>query len=207
MAQIIDLKCISREPRTVVAILTSVRIAWATDIHLDFAGKKAVDRFIASVVEVQPDCLILTGDTGESDSWRLLLDNLTERVGKPVYFVLGNHDYYRSTIAKVRCEASSVPGWLVKSGALLLSDEVALVGHDGWGDGRLGNYASSNVMLNDYLLIGELVHANRFARLRVLEALGDEAAAAMCGCVRTLRCSPGARSTGFRNCSGCLRFS
>lgn len=153
-----------------------MRIAWATDIHLDFAGKKAVDRFIASVVEVQPDCLILTGDTGESDSWRLLLDNLTERVGKPVYFVLGNHDYYRSTIAKVRSEASSVPGWLVKSGALLLSDEVALVGHDGWGDGRLGNYASSNVMLNDYLLIGELVHANRFARLRVLEALGDEAA-------------------------------
>ena len=153
-----------------------MRIAWATDLHLDFASRKAVDRFITSVVEAKPDCLIVTGDIGEAHSWRLLLDEVSERVRKPVYFVLGNHDYYRSTIAEVREEASRVRGWLVKSGAMLLSDEVALVGHDGWGDGRLGDYANSNVMLNDYLLIGELVHSNRFVRLRVLEKLGEEAA-------------------------------
>ncbi len=154
-----------------------MRIAWATDLHLDFAGKSATDRFIASVIDSQPDCLIVTGDTGESHSWRLLLDDVSERIAKPVYFVLGNHDYYRSTIAAVRESAERVRGWLVKSGAMLLSDQVALVGHDGWGDGRLGNYATSNVMLNDYLLIGELVHSSRFTRLRRLEALGDEAAA------------------------------
>jgi 3',5'-cyclic-AMP phosphodiesterase len=153
-----------------------VRIAWATDLHLDHAGKTATDSFVASVVASRPDCLIVTGDTGESHSWRLLLDNLAERVGKPVYFVLGNHDYYRSTIKAVRQEAASVKGWLVKSGAMLLSDEAALVGHDGWGDGRLGSYATSTVMLNDYMLIGELVHPNKFVRLRKLEALGDETA-------------------------------
>jgi 3',5'-cyclic AMP phosphodiesterase CpdA len=152
-----------------------VRLAWATDLHLDFAGNAAVDRFVASVLEAAPDGLVITGDIGESHSWRLLLDAVTERLGITVYFVLGNHDYYRSTIANVRQNAARVKGWLVKSGVVLLSPEVALIGHDGWGDGRLGDYANSNVMLNDYLLIGELVHSNRFARLRVLEGLGDEA--------------------------------
>jgi 3',5'-cyclic-AMP phosphodiesterase len=155
---------------------SGVRIAWATDLHLDFADKAASDRLIASVRESNPDCLVVTGDTGESNTWRPLLDSLKTRIGKPVYFVLGNHDYYRSTIQRVRESAAKVDGWLVKSGVLLLSEEVALVGHDGWGDGRLGDYANSNVMLNDYLLIGELVHENRFARLRVLEELGNETA-------------------------------
>ena len=34
-------------------------------------------------------------------------------------------------------------------------DEVGLVGHDGWSDGRAGNYAGSDVFLSDYLLIDE----------------------------------------------------
>ena len=153
-----------------------MRLAWASDLHLDFAGAAASERFYQSVIEARSDCLVITGDIGEADTWKRHLDIVEKRIQKPVYFVLGNHDYYRSTIAEVRKRAAASVGWLVKRGAMLLSPTVALLGHDGWGDGRLGDYAKSNVMLNDYLLIGELVHPNRFVRQRVLEALGDEAA-------------------------------
>ena len=51
-------------------------------------------------------------------------------------------------------------------------------GHDGWGDGRLGDYFGSTVMLNDWGLIEEFggFHENRDERLVKLHALGDEAA-------------------------------
>ena len=147
-----------------------MRLAWATDLHLNFAGAAACERFFASIIEAEPDGLVITGDIGESDSWKSQLDRVQDRIQKPVYFVLGNHDYYRSTIAAVRKRAEGCPGWLVMRGAMLLSPGAALVGHDGWGDGRLGDYANSNVMLNDYLLIGELVHKNRFVRQLVLSS-------------------------------------
>ena len=40
------------------------------------------------------------GDIGEADTLQKFLDELAAIA--PVYFVLGNHDYYRSSIAAVR---------------------------------------------------------------------------------------------------------
>jgi hypothetical protein len=67
--------------------------------------------------------------------------------------------------------------WLPEAGVVELAPTVGLVGHDGWADGRLGSYATSPVMLNDYLLIDELSGLSPQARLGVLNELGDEAAA------------------------------
>ena len=52
----------------------------------------------------------------------------------------------------------------------------ALAAYDGWGDGRLGDYRSSDVELNDFRLIEEFYEdpAQQLAKLHVL---GDEAAA------------------------------
>jgi hypothetical protein len=50
------------------------------------------------------------------------------------------------------------------------------VGHDGWSDGRLGNYPRSLVKMNDYKLIMELTGLNKLDRWEVLKRLGDEAA-------------------------------
>ena len=57
-----------------------------------------------------------------------------------------------------------------------LTHRTCLVGHDGWGDGRYGNYAQSDVALNDFRLIRELRGLSRHARLAKMMALGDEAA-------------------------------
>jgi hypothetical protein len=110
------------------------------------------------------------------------LDNWVQR---PVYFVLGNHDFYHGSIAEVRetvrdrCSAVPDLHWLSDAGVVPLTHETCLVGHDGWGDGRLGNYQSSDVMLNDWTLIKEFggLYEDRPERLAKLHALGDEAAA------------------------------
>ena len=60
---------------------------------------------------------------------------------------------------------------------MALTEETGLVGHDGWADGRLGDYARSEVLLNDYLLIEEVSGLDKEERLERLHALGDEAAA------------------------------
>ena len=62
-----------------------------------------------------------------------------------------------------------------------LTPRVGLVGHDGWSDGRAGDYGRSDVFLNDYLLIEELAEPlAKEERLARLNRLGDEAAEHIC---------------------------
>ena len=60
-----------------------------------------------------------------------------------------------------------------------LSGEVALVGCDGWGDARLGNFATTPVELTDFHLIEDLARLRRPERIERLRRLGDEAAACL----------------------------
>ena len=62
-----------------------------------------------------------------------------------------------------------------------LTPTTALVGHDGWADGRLGDLESSDVIFNDFLLIDELNHWLNYYTLDKpaspgTGSLGDEAA-------------------------------
>jgi predicted MPP superfamily phosphohydrolase len=162
-----------------------MKLAWATDIHLDHATESARRRFCQSVEE-QADALVVTGDIAESHilgSALTVLATLTER---PIYFVLGNHDFYRGSVAGTRRQVGYVVGeglvYLSQAGVVELTPTTALVGHDGWADGRLGDLDGSDVILNDFLLIDELKcwrhdHTlDKPALRRALETLGDEAA-------------------------------
>jgi 3',5'-cyclic AMP phosphodiesterase CpdA len=161
------------------------RLAWVTDIHLNFLRPQVARAFLASLAETAADAFLIGGDIGEATDVSLHLEALDHRLQRPVYFVLGNHDFYRGSIAAVRQTVrdlcSTVPGlhWLPDAGVVPLTDETCLVGHDGWGDGRLGNYQGSGVLLNDWRLIREFggLFEDREERLAKLHALGDEAAA------------------------------
>jgi len=101
---------------------------------------------------------------------------------------LGNHDFYKGSIAGTRRQVGYVVGdneglvYLTQAGIVELTPNTALVGHDGWGDGRLGDLDQSEVILNDFLLIDELRcwrdanTLNKPVLRRMLETLGDEAA-------------------------------
>ncbi len=158
------------------------RLAWLTDLHLNFVTLGHVDRLCRAVRESGADAVLLGGDIGEAPDVVEQLEGLDARLGLPVYFVLGNHDFYRGSIARVRagvealCARSPRLHWLPGSGVVALTPETALVGHDGWADGRFGDYERSEVLLNDYRLIEELAGLDTRDRLRRLNALGDEAA-------------------------------
>jgi 3',5'-cyclic AMP phosphodiesterase CpdA len=159
------------------------RLPWLTDLHLNFVTTHHVDALCRAVRDAKADAVLLGGDIGEAPDLVEQLAGLDDRLGLPLYFVLGNHDYYRGSIAAVRAAVAALGErlprlcWLPRAGVVALTAETGLVGHDGWADGRLGDYARSKILLNDYLLIEELSGLAKGDRLERLHALGDEAAA------------------------------
>lgn len=147
-----------------------MRATWLTDIHLNFMRPLALRAFYDRVRQEQPDVLLVTGDIGESDSVARFVDEL--RAIAPIYYVLGNHDYYRSSIHTVR--AALPAGWLPGIEApVQLSERCSLIGVDGWGDARCGDLAST-VQLSDWQLIEDFAASryDRAARLQLLQELG-----------------------------------
>jgi 3',5'-cyclic-AMP phosphodiesterase len=158
------------------------RIAWVTDIHLNFIERKALEAFCRKIVDAEPEALLITGDIAEAPSINSYLRTLEKKLQIPIYFVLGNHDFYHGSLSEVRdsitelTEQSRLLHWLPKERMVELTTETALIGHDSWADGRFGDYANSTVLLNDYILIEELAWLDKNERLAKLHALGDEAA-------------------------------
>jgi 3',5'-cyclic-AMP phosphodiesterase len=155
-----------------------MKLAWATDLHLDHASRTTRRAFIASLAACDADVLVLTGDTGISSTVVNYLSEIAEAFSRPVHVVLGNHDFYGGSIIDVRsrvaslAQASANLTYLHQSGVQALSANCALVGVDGWGDARYGNWGTTNVALNDFRLIDEL-EWNRIGRPGLLQALRD----------------------------------
>ena len=164
-----------------------MRLAWLTDIHLNFVDGLTMQRFFESVAE-QADALAISGDIAEGHSVYHYLRSIDETIKKPVYFVLGNHDFYRGSISQVRRLVAEVAGesehlrYLTALNVEQLTPKTAIAGHDGWADGRLGDYDHSEVILNDHLLIAELavcwngVNLEKQKLRPILMGLADEAA-------------------------------
>jgi Icc protein len=159
------------------------RVAWVSDLHLNFCRAKKLEAFLALLAAEKPDALLVGGDTGEADSIEGYLRILARRLAVPVFFVLGNHDFYGGSVAGVRqriealAKGSSDLHWLSRMAAVEIASGVGLVGHGAWADGGYGDYAGSRVRLSDHWLIEDLAGQDWAGRLRVMEALGGEAAA------------------------------
>ena len=165
------------------------RLAWATDIHLDFVSAGEVLEFCERVVHASCDAFVITGDIAEGTSVAGYLQTLAAHIPVPIYFVLGNHDFYGARIREVRAAVTQLAGnisnlhYLPASGVVPLTEQTALIGCDGWGDLHHGNGFASRVEMQDHYLIRDLAALppiGRFARLR---ALGEEEAARVRACL------------------------
>jgi len=158
------------------------RYTWITDIHLDQMQPDTTARLLQMLRQDDPDGIWIGGDISQANSLLEHLGQLDDQLQLPIQFVLGNHDFYLGSIQSVRKDVESFCAtrerltYLSRSSWLPLGEGVGLVGHDGWGDGRIGNYATSTVDMNDYRLIDELSGLGTVERLPVLQRLGDEAA-------------------------------
>ncbi len=154
-----------------------MKMAWLTDIHLNFIDKNARKIFYQEIVDTQCDSVLISGDIAEAPSLSDILNEMENYINKPIYFVLGNHDYYKGQIDEVRDAMTALTKehnklfWLPASGIQKLNNDTFLIGQDGWADGRLGDYQNSRVVLNDSRMIADLFKKKILGKYQLLEKM------------------------------------
>ena len=162
----------------------SGRAAWWTDLHFELLTTLEQGQVLEEWRESAGDCAIVTGDISHGSSVFRWLRGLAEVFARPIYFVLGNHDFYGTSITRQRevakraCEEISNLVYLTEGPVVSLSPDTALVGHDGWGDMREGDWEGTSVRPPDLDEIEDLkeVALDRIVLRDRLRQLGDEAA-------------------------------
>jgi len=150
-----------------------MKLAFSTDWHLNFLHYRKVIMFLESLNDIDVDGIVVSGDIAEGDSLESWLVTINDVVNKPVYFVHGNHDFYRSSYNELRSTTGSVVSnlpnvhWL-ESKTIQLSSKTSLFGCDGWYDGNNGNY-NSGVQLLDFDLVHDLKYKNSKEIKKVIE--------------------------------------
>ena len=137
-----------------------MKIDWITDPHLDhLRSEDHLLDFVKELYARDSDALFITGDIAESKSIYDFLGILSGAYQRPIYFVLGNHDYYgawmEQTHKRVRDVCSAVPkgilNWMPDCGVTFLERRVAVVGHDGLYDACEGRPGVVMSMMDLYL--------------------------------------------------------
>ncbi len=154
-----------------------MKLIWLTDIHLNFLRFEDRKHFYQEIIDASVDGLLISGDIAEAPSVSDHLKEMANIIQKPIYFVLGNHDFYHGKVASVRQEMRELMQhepllyWLPASGVQNLGNQTLLLGEDCWADGRYGNYENSPVVLNDSRLIIDFVQNSFFGELSLLEKM------------------------------------
>lgn len=159
--------------------------AWATDIHLDFLGgdPQRLIHFAESLVAQNPTGLFLTGDLSTGKELVYHLSALEKIVQRPIYFVLGNHDYYGTSIEETRktmkelSNASAFLRYMPTMPYYALTPATAVIGHDGWYDAIHGDWQKSDFEMNDWRAIKEFaeVRGNKATIVAEARRLAHEA--------------------------------
>lgn len=134
-----------------------MKLLWCTDVHFDHLPKRGAKAFGVSVAAEHPDAqhLVISGDIGTASCTLPLLTEFVEGCQKEVSFVLGNHDFFNSSIAKMqkKCAKFKAATWLsdFRKPTTRLTELSCLVGQDGWYDARVGNIYG--LWMSDFQLI------------------------------------------------------
>lgn len=156
-----------------------MRLAWLTDIHLNFIDAVARQKFYQEILNTECDTVLISGDIAEAPNVAQLLTQMADYVGKPIYFILGNHDYYRGQVNEVREAMINLTNtqdklfWLPASGLRELGNKTILIGQDGWADGRFGDYQNSRIAINDSRMIADLFQAKILGKFQLLEKMQE----------------------------------
>ncbi len=154
-----------------------MKFAWLTDIHLNFIDDVARQKFYQEIIGTECDGVLISGDIAEASCLSDILNEMVVYINKPIYFVLGNHDYYRGQINEVRAAMTTLTKehdklfWLPASGMQKLDNDTILIGQDGWADGRLGDYQNSRVVLNDSRMIADLFREKILGKYQLLDKM------------------------------------
>lgn len=159
-----------------------VKYAWATDCHLDhIPSEQAFIDFANSLIERDPPGIFITGDISNAQHLVYHLSALEKLVQRPIFYVLGNHDFYNGDIESVRKSMKQVSNmsqflkYVPLKSYTMLTPSTALVGHDGWYDALNGDAKNSQFMMSDWCMIKDfLPHSGGHQFMYRMNAVKDK---------------------------------
>jgi len=162
-------------------ILADTQLLWLTDLHLDRATESEKFQLFKKLQSQNYQKVVITGDISTAHQ---LIDHLQQIAEtchpRPVYFVLGNHDYYGSSLTHVNSEVASfcaaTPNLVRMNGhhAIRLAQDTCMIGLDGWADARAGYRAATTIDSPDHHRIEDFEMLDRTSAFRKMEQLGRE---------------------------------
>lgn len=168
---------------------SAMKLLWASDIHLDRAGGECKERFFERLAAAGHDGVVISGDISNSKCVVQHLEEIGRACngsgngsGKPVYFVLGNHDYYQGSIRQVEsavdqlCQRSGNLFHLGKGEIISIGNDTALMGHRGWGNGGEKSRYRISVPNPDRHAIADFCGLSNHAYFSRVQSLGAESA-------------------------------
>jgi len=161
-----------------------MKLAWITDPHLDTIPDHVVEAFARQVSKTGADRVVITGDIADGPYSTQRLIHFGKFFNNEIYFTLGNHDLYHSSIENAKKSArqtsETYPNliYMEDAGVIELSKDVALVGNGGFYDARAGS-PDSRFDMDDFRIIRDLgnhSYHDRFIRCRqIAENMAKEA--------------------------------
>ena len=161
-----------------------LKICWVTDPHLEFLNRWDQQPFLDRLARQAGDAFLITGDIADSIQIGSVLDRLAQSVRKPVYFVLGNHDFYQGSVRETNAAVDGQVAkhfnldWLQGREIIELGVTTALIGIGGWADGLGGLGPETPRRVADFEYINDLsTLANDYERFSWMRNFANRDAA------------------------------
>ncbi|MDE0862246.1 MAG: metallophosphoesterase [Rubripirellula sp.] len=157
-------------------------LVWTTDLHLNSVSTLAWKKWIHKTASQGADGIVITGDISEGDDVVRQLHRIADATGIPIYFVLGNHDFYESSLQATRhdvihaCREHEQLHYLTDLSPIQLTPTTHLLGDDGWADATVGDYETSTIRLNDFDRIDDFKASGKTAWKEQLQQIGAASA-------------------------------
>lgn len=156
-----------------------MRLALIPDPHFDHIRDRAIrGDFKRAIRAANVDAIVMTGDIAEAGTFYNAVRNIGLDTDLPVFFVLGNHDFYGGSIAEVHRTARKVGYWLGDDDSIPvhLTGHTCLVGADGWYDFRVGRCENTRIAMNDWYRIHDFMPLSAGAIVAASRALAEQSA-------------------------------
>jgi len=161
-----------------------MRLAFTSDLHLNFLDEKCVLEFIKQIQSTNCEALVISGDISDGNSVQYDLQLLEKQLQRKIFFVTGNHDVWGQSIKDMheklvkQHKSSSYLKYLNNMSYEMLTPNTAIVGHNCWYDARNGDVNGSSMLLSDWQAIKEFYDisamTHRQARVELCRKLADE---------------------------------
>lgn len=132
---------------------------WATDIHLNYFSDEYISNFGKSLgTEYKAEGLIISGDISLGTKLERNLKTLSDAIQIPIYYVLGNHDYWYSSFEEIDSllDSLSLDSGLIdlNKNSIQINEDTILTGFTGWYDCKFGKI-DPEVKMSDWIKIAD----------------------------------------------------